>query len=107
MHIHNSWLCIAALATAALFMAPSPATQHKAPHRLAVTYADWLTPYIGKDFYLNADFALAVEKRHVTVAPNGAREFKLTAVGQDFVCFENPEDRVCVPITALRSFLSK
>jgi hypothetical protein len=76
---------------------------------MANAYADWLVPYIGKDFYVSADWTVATEKKRTSSVPvdSVAGEFTLAAVGQDFVYFENRSDRVCVPLAALRAVLSK
>ncbi len=107
--MHKSWLVAAAVATTAtLFMAPSAAPHRPATQRMAVTYADWLLPHVGKQFYLSADRTIATEKTRTSAMPVGADgEFTLAAVHQDFVYFENKSDRVCVPLTVLRTALAK
>lgn len=106
--MHKSWLAaVAVAATAALFTAPSPSPQRPGPHRLGHAYADWLVSYVGKDFYLSADWTVATAKRRTSAVPEGAKEFTLAAVGQDFVYFESATDRVCVPVVALRAVLDK
>lgn len=62
--MNKSWLVtVAVVATAALFMASSTPPQHPVPQRLANTYADWWVPYIGKHFYLSADWTVATAKK--------------------------------------------
>ena len=106
--MHKSWLgAVAIAATATLFMAPSTAPQRPGPQRMATSYADWLVAYIGKDFYLSADWSVATEKKRTSNVPEGAREFKLAGIGQDFVYFESASDRVCVPVVVIRVVLDK
>jgi hypothetical protein len=107
--MYKSWLVTIAVATtAALFMAPSTPPQRPVPQRMANAYADWLVPYIGKDFYLSADWTVATEKKRTSSVPvDAAGEFTLAAVGQDFVYFESRSDRVCVSLVALRAVLDK
>lgn len=105
--MHKSWfVAVAVAATATLFMAPST-PQNPVPQRMANAYADWLVPYIGKAFYLSADWTVATEKTRTFAVPVGATEFTLAAIGQDFVYFEGKEDRVCVPLVTLRAVLKK
>ncbi len=106
--MHKSWSgAVAVAATAALFMALSTPPQRPGPQRMANVYADWLVSYIGKDFYLSADWTVATEKKRTSAVPEGAREFKLAAVCQDFVYFESAADRACVPVVVLRTVLDK
>ncbi len=106
--MNKSWfVTIAFAATVALLLAPSPSSQRPVPQRMANAYADWLVPYVGKDFYLSADWTVATEKDRTSAVPDGAREFKLAGVGQDFVYFESTSECVCVPLVVLRAVLDK
>jgi hypothetical protein len=104
----KSWLVAVAVAgPVALLLAPATSPQRPAPQRMVNAYADWLVPYVGRDFYLSEGWTVATEKRRTSVVPEGAREFKLSGVGQDFVWFESASERVCVPVGVLRSVLDK
>jgi hypothetical protein len=50
---------------------------------------------------------VATEKKRTSAVPEGAREFQLAAVGQDYVTFDSASDRVCVPLVALRAVFAK
>jgi hypothetical protein len=103
----SRFVAVAVAITAALFMAPSPPQQGPVPQRMPNAYADWLVPYIGKAFYLSPDWTVATEKTRTFAVPEGAREFTLAGVAQDFVYFEGTSDRVCVPLVVLRAVLKK
>src|SRR5688572_7177380 len=106
--MHKSWFAtVAVAATAALFMAPSTPPQNPVPQRGVNAYADWLVPYIGKPFYLSPDWTVATEKTRTFAVPDGAAEFTLAGVAQDFVYFDSKSDRVCVPLVSLRTVLKE
>lgn len=106
--MQHSWLVTAAVASAtAFFLAAPTAPQGSAPQRMNVAYGEWWVPYIGKAFYLSADWTVATEKTRTSAVPVGAVEFSLAAVGLDFAIFDSKSDRVCVPLTSLRAVLKK
>ena len=85
-------IVIAAAAACVLCVAASFAPQQ--PQQPRTAYGDWLAGHIGKSFDLLAERTLAVSNM------NGA--LKLAVVGADFVAFDGPNERVCVPLAILR-----
>lgn len=103
--MHKSWFLVPAVASAAvLFMASASAPQGAAPGN---SYWTKLAPHVGKSFYLTPEWNVATEKARTSAVPDGGLEFKLAALGDDFACFENHDQRVCVPLAALRVVLRK
>lgn len=100
-----SFLVLAVVSTIALALTPSPVRSPEPP-RLAETYAEWLEPQLGKAFYVSADATIATAKRRTSAVPEGAQEFTLAGIGEDFAWFENQTERVAVPLTALRVVLA-
>lgn len=106
--MHKTWFpTVAVAATAALLVSLTTPEQAPAQKRLAEAYADWLTPYIGKAFYLSPDATMATEKARTNAVPDGAEEVTLAGVGQDFAWFEGTSGHVCVPLVALRTAFKK
>ena len=103
----SPFVALAVAVAAALLMAPSAPQQGPVPQRNAIAYGDWLVPYIGKPFYVSPDWTVATEKARTSAVPDGAAEFTLASVAQDFVYFESKTERVCVPLAALRAVLRK
>ena len=84
----------AAAAACLVFVAASSSPQDPARPRLANAYGDWLATHVGKSFGLTGDRTLAVQDEKGS--------FKLAAVGQDFVLFENQTSRIAIPFAGLR-----
>ncbi len=94
-------------ATAVLSLAPSFATQRPASIAADGRYSEWLSPHVGKEFFVSTELSVATEKARTAAVPAGAIAFTLVDVGQDYVWFENKTDRVSVPLAALRVSLRR
>jgi hypothetical protein len=105
--MHLALLPVAAAAAVALFAASAPTPERSAPVPATDAYAACLAPYVGKAFFLSADWTVATEKTRTLVVPDGQGEFTLAAVGADFACFEGRTERACVPLATLRAILGK
>lgn len=103
----SSLVAVVVSATAALSLAPSWATQRAASVTAHVPYAEWLSPHVGKEFFVSENLTVATERARTTAVPSGAVAFTLAGVGTDFVWFENKTDRVSVPLASLRVALRK
>ena len=103
----SSLVVVAVSATAALSFAPSWATQSGAAVTAHGPYAEWLSPHVGKEFFVSENLTIATERARTTSVPSGAVAFTLAGVGTDFVWFENKTDRVSVPLASLRVVLRK
>ena len=103
----SSLVAVAVRPTAALSSAASWATPRGAAVTAPGPYAEWLSPHVGKEFFVSENLTVATERARTTALPSGAVGFTLAGVGTDFVWFENKTDRVGVPLASLRVALRK
>lgn len=90
-----------------LSLAPGRATRHRASHVAPWTNAEWLSPHVGKEFFVSENLTVATERARTTAVPSGAVAFTLAGVGTEFDWFENKTDRVSVPLASLRVALRR
>lgn len=94
-------------ATAALSALPSLAALRPATVAFHASHSEWLSPHVGKEFFVSENLTVATERARTTALPSGAVAFPLAGVGTDFAWFENKTDRVSVPLASLRVALRK
>lgn len=78
----SSLVAVAVSATAALSLAPSWATQRAAAVAAHGTYAEWLSPHVGEEFFVSENLTVATERARTTAVPSGAVAFTLAGVGR-------------------------
>ena len=103
----SSSVALVISAAAVLSLAPLFAMQRPAAVAVHGLYSEWLSPHVGKEFFVSTDLSVATERARTTEVPAGAIACKLVDVGQDYVWFENKTDRVSVPLAALRVALRR